>query len=136
MERYCITVPPSPDIIWGTVFPQTNIWGNSVPVHFPSTTPLLAGIIHTVCKVTHTVYSYGTLMLAVIVTVILTVTQTRELEQRQSFIYWSGISRGKSATNISGVWRTLMLSVTLRPNPNHVSINHILALRISVNPEP
>jgi len=56
-----------------------NVWGNGVPPHSPSTTPLLAGIIHTVRKVTHTVYSYGTLMLAIIVTVILTLTQTREL---------------------------------------------------------
>ena len=46
----------------------------------PLTTPLLAGIIHMVHKVTHTVYSYGTLMLAIIVTVILTLTQARELE--------------------------------------------------------
>jgi len=61
----------------------------------PLTTPLLAGIIHMVRKVTHTVYSYGSLMLAIIVTVILTLTQTRELEQRQSLVYWSGISRGK-----------------------------------------
>ena len=29
VECYCITVPPCPDIIWGTVFPA-----------FPSTTPL------------------------------------------------------------------------------------------------
>jgi len=35
----------------------------------------LAGI-----KVTHTVYSYGILMLAVISTVILSLTQTKELE--------------------------------------------------------
>jgi len=80
MERYCITIPPCPDIIRG----------NGVNAHSSSTTPLLAGIIHTICKVTHTVYTYGTLMLAIIVTVILTLTQTKELEQCQSFVYWSG----------------------------------------------
>jgi len=35
-ERYCITVPPCTDIIWGTV-PQ-KIFGGTA---FPSTTPLL-----------------------------------------------------------------------------------------------
>jgi len=31
VERYCITVPPCPDIIWGTTFHPKNIWGNGVP---------------------------------------------------------------------------------------------------------
>jgi len=39
-ERYCITVPPCPDSIWGTPFPQQNIWRNGVPPHSAFTTPL------------------------------------------------------------------------------------------------
>ena len=74
-------------------------------------------------------------MLAIIVTVILTLTQTRELEQCQSLVYWSGISRGKKCHKY--FWGMAYTNpLCNKPNPNHISINHILALCISVNHEP
>jgi len=43
MERYCITVPHCPDIIWGNGVPK-NIRGNGVLPRSPSTAPLVMDI--------------------------------------------------------------------------------------------
>jgi len=55
----------------------------------------LAGVIHKVRKATHTVYCYDSLMLAIIATIILTLTQTQELERQTvpntCVVYWLAI---------------------------------------------
>jgi len=63
--------------------------------------PAYPVFIHTVRKAMHTVYSYGTVMLAIIITVILTLSQSTELEQRQNLVL-VGFSRDKKGHKYFG----------------------------------